>query len=93
MYRDSYKCSLVCLQTALECLYYREKRKGIDLVHDDVEKNLIKVRLDFLVYFYNWGNNQSPTKCLSAKELKYFLSLVDLEDWEGKGEETGLNYG
>ncbi|NXK51397.1 TEKT5 protein, partial [Chauna torquata] len=30
------------LKTALECLYYREKRKGIDLVHDDVEKNLIK---------------------------------------------------
>ncbi|KAF1442940.1 TEKT5 protein, partial [Pygoscelis papua] len=30
------------LKIALECLYHREKRKGIDLVHDDVEKNLIK---------------------------------------------------
>ncbi|NXN48680.1 TEKT5 protein, partial [Rynchops niger] len=30
------------LKTALECLYHREMRKGIDLVHDDVEKNLIK---------------------------------------------------
>ncbi|KFV50701.1 Tektin-5, partial [Gavia stellata] len=30
------------LKVALECLYHREKRKGIDLVHDDVEKNLIK---------------------------------------------------
>ncbi|NXL43170.1 TEKT5 protein, partial [Podilymbus podiceps] len=30
------------LKTALECLYQREKRMGIDLVHDDVEKNLIK---------------------------------------------------
>ncbi|XP_048818265.1 tektin-5 [Lagopus muta] len=30
------------LKTALECLYYREKRKEIDLVHDDVEKNLMK---------------------------------------------------
>uniref|UniRef100_A0A8B9FXX6 Tektin n=1 Tax=Amazona collaria TaxID=241587 RepID=A0A8B9FXX6_9PSIT len=30
------------LKVALECLYNREKRKGIDLVHDDVEKNLIK---------------------------------------------------
>ncbi|NWU60430.1 TEKT5 protein, partial [Pterocles burchelli] len=30
------------LKIALECLYYREKRQGIDLVHDNVEKNLIK---------------------------------------------------
>ncbi|KAK2543898.1 Tekt5 [Columba livia] len=30
------------LKVALECLYYREKRREIDLVHDDVEKNLIK---------------------------------------------------
>ncbi|XP_054698538.1 tektin-5 [Grus americana] len=30
------------LKIALECLYHREKRQGIDLVHDDVEKNLIK---------------------------------------------------
>ncbi|VFV37064.1 low quality protein: tektin-5-like [Lynx pardinus] len=32
------------LQVALECLYHREKRIGIDLVHDNVEKNLIQVR-------------------------------------------------
>nr|KAF6491216.1 tektin 5 [Molossus molossus] len=30
------------LQVALECLYNREKRIGIDLVHDNVEKNLIQ---------------------------------------------------
>ncbi|KAM6166317.1 tektin-5 [Erethizon dorsatum] len=30
------------LQVALECLYHREKRIGIDLVHDNVEKNLIR---------------------------------------------------
>ncbi|KAM9124809.1 tektin-5 [Pangshura tecta] len=30
------------LKVALECLYNREKRMGIDLVHDDVEKNLIR---------------------------------------------------
>ncbi|NXG78490.1 TEKT5 protein, partial [Baryphthengus martii] len=30
------------LKIALECLYQREKRQGMDLVHDDVEKNLIK---------------------------------------------------
>ena len=31
------------LHIAQECLYNREKRQGIDLVHDDVEKELIKV--------------------------------------------------
>ncbi|EHB13618.1 Tektin-5 [Heterocephalus glaber] len=30
------------LKVALECLYHREKRIGIDLVHDNVEKNLIR---------------------------------------------------
>ncbi|XP_076997938.1 tektin-5 isoform X1 [Tamandua tetradactyla] len=29
-------------RVALECLYQREKRIGIDLVHDNVEKNLIR---------------------------------------------------
>uniref|UniRef100_UPI00398EBFBA tektin-3 n=1 Tax=Pristiophorus japonicus TaxID=55135 RepID=UPI00398EBFBA len=29
-------------QVAQECLYHREKRMGIDLVHDDVEKHLLK---------------------------------------------------
>ncbi|XP_073755617.1 tektin-5 isoform X3 [Callorhinus ursinus] len=29
-------------KVALECLYHREKRIGIDLVHDNVEKNLIR---------------------------------------------------
>ncbi|ERE67450.1 tektin-5-like protein [Cricetulus griseus] len=30
------------LEVALECLYNREKRIGIDLVHDNVEKNLLQ---------------------------------------------------
>ncbi|KAM9426142.1 tektin-3 [Pholidichthys leucotaenia] len=30
------------LQVAQECLYHREKRMSIDLVHDDVEKDLIR---------------------------------------------------
>lgn len=30
------------LKIAQECLYHREKRQGIDLVHDNVEKELIK---------------------------------------------------
>ena len=32
------------LHVAEECLLHREKRRGIDMVHDDVEKQLIKVR-------------------------------------------------
>lgn len=31
------------LHIAEECLMHREKRQGIDLVHDDVERTLIKV--------------------------------------------------
>ena len=31
------------LRIAQECLYNREKRQGIDLVHDDVERALLKV--------------------------------------------------
>ncbi|KAK6328239.1 hypothetical protein J4Q44_G00002170 [Coregonus suidteri] len=30
------------LQVSQECLYHREKRMSIDLVHDDVEKDLIR---------------------------------------------------
>ena len=33
------------LRVAQECLYSREKRRGIDLVHDNVERELIRVRL------------------------------------------------
>jgi tektin-3 len=33
------------LHIAQECLYNREKRQGIDLVHDDVERQLILVRI------------------------------------------------
>ncbi|XP_030075857.1 tektin-5-like [Microcaecilia unicolor] len=34
---------MLCLcNTAYECLYHREKRMGIDLVYDDVERNLVK---------------------------------------------------
>jgi len=32
------------LHIVQECLYNREKRQGIDLVHDQVERDLIKVR-------------------------------------------------
>lgn len=30
-----------------ECLYFREKRQGIDLIHDEVENELIKVKLRY----------------------------------------------
>lgn len=32
-------------QVSQECLLHREKRTGIDLVHDDVEKQLFTVKL------------------------------------------------
>ena len=39
------------LHIAQECLYNREKRQGIDLVHDPVERELIKVWQLQLVYY------------------------------------------
>jgi hypothetical protein len=38
------------LHVAEECLLHREKRRGIDMVHDDVEKQLIKVRGETWAY-------------------------------------------
>ena len=37
------------LHISQECLYHREKRQGIDLVHDNPEKELIKVRYELHV--------------------------------------------
>ena len=37
------------LHIAQECLYNREKRQSIDLVHDNVEKELIKVCMPLVI--------------------------------------------
>ncbi|KAM5227739.1 tektin-5 [Ctenodactylus gundi] len=52
------------LQVALECLYQREKRIGIDLVHDNVEKNLIQ-EVDLL-------------KCCQER-MRQLLQRVDIQ--------------
>ena len=36
------------LHIAQECLFTREKRQGIDLVHDDTERELLKVRAAYM---------------------------------------------
>lgn len=42
------------LHIAQECLYHREKRQAIDLVHDNPERELIKVsRRDILWFLYD----------------------------------------
>ena len=38
------------LHIAQECMYNREKRQGIDLVHDGVEKSLIKVKFIYMYF-------------------------------------------
>ena len=38
------------LSIAEECLLQREKRQAIDLVHDDVEKQLTRVRYVIVTY-------------------------------------------
>ncbi len=40
------------LSIAEECLLQREKRQGIDQVHDDVERTLTRVSLTFPWYLY-----------------------------------------
>ncbi len=39
------------LHIAQECLYNREKRQSIDLVHDNVEKELIRVCITFIMFY------------------------------------------
>uniref|UniRef100_A0A673JVC5 Tektin n=1 Tax=Sinocyclocheilus rhinocerous TaxID=307959 RepID=A0A673JVC5_9TELE len=57
------------LQVSQECLFHREKRMSIDLVHDDVEKDLIK------------GQDYQPNNVIiySAYSL-YDLNSISLPD-------------
>lgn len=41
------------LHIAQECLYNREKRQGIDLVHDNVEKELIKASIQTALFIFH----------------------------------------
>jgi len=52
------------LYIAQECLYYREKRQGIDQVHDDVESGLILVGVQ---------NNRSSAFRSSYCTVKWIL--------------------
>uniref|UniRef100_A0A672TGC2 Tektin n=1 Tax=Strigops habroptila TaxID=2489341 RepID=A0A672TGC2_STRHB len=64
------------LKVALECLYHREKRKGIDLVHDDVEKNLIKLStylVPFLLHSINRDAQHALEQDLSDKNSAHFI--------------------
>lgn len=56
------------LHIAQECLYNREKRQGIDLVHDPVERELIKVRQCTRA-------NLNPQTKLSAFQYEIFLLI------------------
>lgn len=53
------------LHIAEECLMHREKRQGIDLVHDGVEKSLIKVNYIILEIFC--FTPQPTHKCICLK--------------------------
>jgi len=53
------------LHISQECLYHREKRQGIDLVHDCPERELIRVRHKF--YFFLVTNFPTHKKCFVAR--------------------------
>ncbi|XP_010608273.1 tektin-5 [Fukomys damarensis] len=63
------------LQVALECLYLREKRIGIDLVHDSVEKNLIR-EVDLL-------------KCCQER-MRQFAQRVDIQMRDNRDAQHAL---
>lgn len=51
------------LHISQECLYHREKRQGIDLVHDNPEKELIKVKYIFKIF-----KQPVPNLCSQPRE-------------------------
>lgn len=50
MLEKAYQDTKNPLAIAEECLLQREKRVGIDQVHDDVEKNLSRVRSQIRIF-------------------------------------------
>lgn len=73
------------LHIAQECLFTREKRQGIDLVHDDTERELLKVRasLSSLVIGSNFERRWSGQSCrtlrsapMQISDVPYYLCLV-----------------
>lgn len=79
---------------ALECLYHREKRIGIDLVHDNVEKNLIRVRdllgLPSPLGVVVGGGSWSQRFLSSSKEQKPRVTPCRVRAW--KALWGGLHY-
>lgn len=79
------------LQVALECLYNREKRMGIDLVHDDVEKNLIQVGARRLWWGLALGNGfagkPKPASLVCFPQILFFF--LEFISCLGKAKVTG----
>ncbi|KAI4556166.1 hypothetical protein MJT46_014789 [Ovis ammon polii x Ovis aries] len=65
------------LQVARECLFHREKRMGIDLVHDEVEKELLTALFhlpptkdDFVLHSLTLPPRLSLTRCTDLELTK-----------------------
>ncbi|ESN98160.1 hypothetical protein HELRODRAFT_187311 [Helobdella robusta] len=66
----------VPLKIAEECLYSREKRRGIDLVHDEVEKQLIK-EIDILK-----SNQENSRRLVEDAAAQIALNRAALHELE-----------
>lgn len=64
------------LHISQECLYHREKRQGIDLVHDNPERELIKV---CNIYLSQFSSN------IQTKYMNFGLSGLESSGREYKG--------
>ncbi|XP_020284852.1 tektin-1 isoform X2 [Pseudomyrmex gracilis] len=64
------------------CLITRERRLGVDLVHDDVEKNLLKER-ETIQTADNFLSRVSEETCEQIRKLKATLHCID-RDLENK---------
>ena len=66
------------LHISQECLYHREKRQGIDLVHDNPEKELIRVSNSRKIHLYNDMKYENLTNTRNTKHESIMFALLVL---------------
>ena len=65
------------LRLAEECLLHREKRQGIDMVHDDVEKNLSR-EVDKIKNCQDKMRKMLEKAAIQLKYVNQYLELSEL---------------
>ncbi len=63
------------LHIAQECLYNREKRQSIDVVHDNVEMELLKVKTKNIDFFEKFAKH----KTMKRKNFRFFCTWQEVD--------------